>query len=48
MDFELWKMIPSLFHSSIAEKIPEFSKNLHFILSQEYYENFLSGMTRLI
>ena len=48
MDFELWILIDSLFHSSMVGEINKFSKKLFFILNEGYYENLLCGMTRLI
>ena len=47
-DFELWILIPTLFHSSKVEETNKFSKKLCFILNEEYCKNFLSGMAELI
>ena len=47
--FELWMLIPSYFHLSMnAEEINEFSEKLRLFLNEEYYENFLSGITGLV
>ena len=47
--FKLWMLIPSYFHLSMnAEEINEFSEKLRLFLNEEYYENFLSGITGLV